>query len=185
MSERKETLDLGVVLERRETDNPWIDHSWHAVAMIVGAAPLDPLGPWRRLTEGEGWVQFHAGTLPLELFRRETEGYKVNLSQDPPRIFVVLRQVEEPESPHDLAPFLITVCPYEAQDYLDAGEDLVEVVVMPDAVAAFVKAYCDRHHVEEPFYKRKRKRHDPQDVGFGRPPPGASRNRRGNGRGNG
>ena len=181
MTKLKERLDLGVVLERRETDNPWIDHSWHAAAVIVGAAALDPLGPWQRLTEIEGRVQFHAGTLPLELFRRETEGYKVNLSQDPPRIFVVLRQVEEPDSPHDIAPFLITVCPYEAQDYLDAGEDLVEVVTMPDAVTAFVKAYCDQHHVEEPFRKRKRKRYDPQAVGFGRRPPGVGRNGRGAG----
>ena len=184
MTKRKESLDLGVVLERREAENPWIDHSWHAVAVIVGAPPLDPLGPWRKLTEGEDWVQFHAGTLPLELFRRETQGYKVILSQDPPRLFVVLRQVEEPDSPHDMAPFLVTACPYEAQDYLDVGDDLVEVVTMPEAVAAFVKAYCDEHHVEEVFHKRKRKPHDPRKVGFGqRRDPARAVNGRGAGNG--
>ena len=160
MKQTQGRLDLGVVLERRSLDNPWIDHSWHAVAVVPGAAPLDPRADWVPMTAGEGWAQLHAGTLPLELYRRETEGYKVNLGQAAPRIFVVLRDNDDdPDCPHDLLPFLVTACPYEAQDYLDSGEELVEAVTMPEAVIAFVQAYCDRHHVEETFHKRKRKRH--------------------------
>lgn len=159
MQETRGRLDLGVVLERRDVENPWIDHSWHPVGVLPGAAPLDPRGPWTLLKEGPGWARFHAGTLPLELYRRETEGYKVNLAQQPPRIFVVLRDDDDPDSEHELLPFLVTVCPYEAQDYLDSGEEQVEAVSMPEAVAAFVQDYCGRHHVEETFTKRKRKRH--------------------------
>jgi hypothetical protein len=42
---------------------------------------------------------------------------------------------------------------------------------MPPEVTAFVQAYIDRHHVDEPFKKRKRKRHDAEESGFGRPAP--------------
>ncbi len=157
---KQEVIPLGVVLERRRTDHPWQDFSWKPVAVIPGAAPLNPSDPWKRLRSGQDWVQFHSGTLPLELYRRETEGYKVNLSQEPPRVFIVLRDDEEHEEGHEYQPFLVTACPYEAQDYLDSGEELVETVTMPPDVVAFVKRYIDQHHVDEPFYKRKRKRHD-------------------------
>ena len=36
------------------------------------------------------------------------------------------------------------------------------------AVTAWMQAFVDKHHVDEPFYKRKRKRYDPGEVGFGR-----------------
>ena len=150
------SLPLGIVVERRAVDNPWIDHSWHSVAVIAGAPARSPLDGWTALGEDEGRARFHAGTLPLELFPKETEGYKVNLSQDPPRLYVVLRAEEEGLSDHEVLPFLVTACPYEAQDYLDSGDEQVDVVAMPEAVAAFVQSFVERHHVEEKFHKRKR-----------------------------
>ena len=44
------------------------------------------------------------------------------------------------------------------------------VVPMPEGVIAFVQDYVARHHVEEPFHKRKRKRADSADEAFARPP---------------
>lgn len=167
----QEQLPLGIVLERRRIDNPWQDHTWQPVAVIPGAPALDPRGEWTLLAGGEGWARFHAGTLVLELFRKETEGYRMNLSQEPPRLFVVLRKGEDMDSSHDQVPFLATACPYEAQDYLDSGDEVVEPVAMPDSVIAFVQAYIDQHHVDEPFHKRKRKRHDTDDENFNRAPP--------------
>jgi hypothetical protein len=142
--ERQETLPLGVVLERRRIDNPWTEFDWKPVAVIPGAAACDPEGDWTVLREGEDWVHYHGGTLPLELFRRETEGYKTNLTYDPPRVFVVLRSGEDADCDHDVVPFLVTACPYEAQDYLDSGEESVEAVAMPADVIAFVQSYVDQ-----------------------------------------
>ena len=161
-------LPLGVVLERRKLDNPWRDHSWRPVAVIPGAAAMDPAGDWSLMQSGEGWDHYHAGTLSLSLFRGETEGYRTNLSQEPPRLFVVLRDQDETGSEHDYVPFLVTACPYEAQDYADSGDDMVEPVVMPAAVVAFVQGFIDRHHVDEPFRKRKRKRWSADGGGVGR-----------------
>ena len=152
------SLAVGVVLERRKLDNPWQDHDWRPVAVIPGAGAKDPAGDWTLLRSDENTAQYHAGTLPLNLFPKETEGYKLNLSQSPPRLFIVLRATEDPDCEHECLPFLVTACPYEAQDYLDSSEELVEVVAMPDAVLAFVQHFVDRHHVDEVFQKRKRKR---------------------------
>ena len=168
-------LPLGIVLERRAVDNPWIDHNWRTLAVIPGARPLSPLADWTPLGEEGDRAQFHAGTLNLQLFPKETEGYKVNLSQDPPRLYVVLRNEEEGLCDHEVLPFLVTACPYEAQDYLDSGEEQVDVVPMPDGVIAFIQDYVGRHHVEEPFHKRKRKRADTGDEAFARRPDQAAR----------
>src|SRR3546814_13412060 len=69
----RSTLPLGVVLEWRRVDHPWKDHDWRPVAVIPGAPPLDPRGPWTLLREGEAVRQYHAGTLPLEIGRAHVE----------------------------------------------------------------------------------------------------------------
>lgn len=168
---KQESMPLGVVVERREIDNPWQDHTWSAVAVIPGAAEIDE---WRLLASDEGWVHYHAATLTLELHRSETEAYRTNLSDNPPRVYVLLREDEENDE-HEVAPFLVTVSAYEAQDYLDSSEEIVDGVTMPDAVIAWVQAFIDAHHVDEPFVKRKRKRHATEELGFGGPPRGRVR----------
>ncbi len=176
---KQESLALGIVLERRAIDNPWIDHTWKPVAVIPGAAPRAPTEEWIVLREADDFVQFHAGTLPLNLFPGETDGYRLNLSQRPPRLFVVLRDEEDGDVPHDVVPFLVTACPHEAQDYLDSGEEVVEAVVMPEGVVAFIQDFVDRHHVDQPFYKRKRKQAESGDEVFvRRDPPGRGHLRR-------
>ncbi len=161
---KQETIEIGVVVERREIDNPWQDHTWSAVAVIPGAEPVDE---WRLLAGDKGWAQYHAATLPLELHRSETEAYRTNLADNPPRIFVLLLEDEE-DNDHEVYPFLVTVSVYEAQDYLDS-DDIVDGVTMPDAIIAWVQAFIDAHHVDKPFVKRKRKRHETEELGFGGP----------------
>ena len=159
-------IPLGIVIERRDIDNPWLDYTWRPVAVIPGAAPVDE---WRCIGAGEGWRQYHAKTLTLELFRGETEGYLSNLSQPVPAVFIVLRPGEE-AGEHDVEPFHVTACPYEAMGYTEDGEEIVEGVAMPPEIIAMVQAFIDRHHVEEPFRKRKNKRHRVRDDGR-RPDP--------------
>ena len=77
------TMDIGVVLERRDIDNRWADHEWKLVGVIPGGVDMED---WQVLREGDGWTHFFAGMMQLELFPRETEGYKVNLSQSPPHL---------------------------------------------------------------------------------------------------
>ncbi len=152
----KASLPLGIVVERRAVDNPWIDHSWRSVAVFAGAPPHSPFDAWTLLRQGDSWAQFHAGTLTLELFPKETDGYCLNLAQTPPRIFIVLRKDEGCAASHEVVPFHVTACPFEAQEYLD-GDELVEVVPMPDLVVGFVRDFVGRHPRPPAFKKRKRK----------------------------
>lgn len=154
--ERRLTMPLGVVVERREIDNRWQRWAWKPVGVIPGAPPIDA---WRELARGERFVRWHAATLPLELHRTETEGYRANLSGKVPAIYVVLRKIQPSErsAGNDIAPFLVTASPYEAEGYLE-GEDVVEVTPMSEGLIAWVQAFVQRHHVDEPFVKRKHKR---------------------------
>lgn len=184
--ERMVSMPVGVVVERREIDNPWEDHQWLPVAVVPGAGSL---GEWHEMERGEGWVRYLIGSAPLELHRKDTESYKVNLSNDPPQVFVLLRDNDDPDAEHEIELFLVTASPYDAQDYMDTEDDGMLGVPMPDEIAAWVQAFIDKHHVDEPFYKRKRKRYDPDKVGFGRRPDdmGGTGNAGGkpNGKGNG
>ncbi len=42
----QERLPVGVVVERRDIDNRWIQNSWKPVAVIAGAAASDPRESW-------------------------------------------------------------------------------------------------------------------------------------------
>ena len=153
------TMEVGVVLERRDINNKWADHEWKLAGVIPGKSDLDD---WQILRSGKGWTQFYAGTQIIKLFKRETEGYKVNLSQTKPMVFVVLRPEEEGEHDYEVTPFEATVCPFEAEGYDESGDEWVEGTLMPDLIYSWVNSYVECFHVDVPFKKRKRKAYDPR-----------------------
>ncbi len=146
------TMPLGVVLERRPGVTRWVKQVWRPVAVLPGAAPAD----WRLLHEADGVAEYHAATLPLELHRAEVEAYKVSLSMTPPAVFVVLRAADDPGAPQDVFVQTVTASAYEAQDYMDSGEEIVEAVAMPEGLVAWVRDFCEAHFHEERFVKRRR-----------------------------
>ena len=149
-----ETVRLAVIVERRESGHPWQAHAWLPVEVRPAVAES---GAWRLIAEGPGWRRYQAATLPLELFPRETEAYRINLTSAEPVVYVILRRGEAGEGP-EVEPFVITVSADEVQEYLDAGDDIVEGVAMPPAVRAWVEEFVARHHKEAPFEKRARRR---------------------------
>lgn len=166
-------MPVGVILERREIDNQWVDYSWHAVAVVPGMAPLNPAeDDWKVIQEGEGFTHFHAATFNLELYEKETEGYRVNVSSEPPSVYIVLHPDEDGECDHDVIPFLVTCCPYEAESYVESGDEIVDAVVMPEQVYAWVQNFIAANHKDVPFKKRKQKKaYDPRKSFHGPKPP--------------
>ncbi len=152
----KETMSLGLLLEKRKIDHPWQEYAWHVYAVLPGARDD---ADWELVSQDDVQTIYLACTMEVELYQRETEGYKNNLESQQPVIFVVLRQGEEAED-HDVEPFLMTACPYEAADYLESGEEIVESVPMPDGVRIWVESFVKAHHVEEKFKKRKLRRQE-------------------------
>ena len=145
----QEQILLGVVMERHKIDNPWTSHTWRTVAVIPGAPKFKK---WQEMSHANHWTRFFAGSLALRLHRGETEGYRVNLSQAQPSVYVVLRNVMDDRP----LPFLVTACPFEAEDYEVSGEERTDRVSMPHEVTALVGHFIKAHHVEEKFSKRQR-----------------------------
>jgi hypothetical protein len=160
-------MPISVVVERRTAKGPWLEDLWRPIGVLPKDAAAER---GRLLAEGDGWAQYQGGTLELELFRGETEGYLTNLSQNPPRVFIVLRRNEEAEG-LAFTPFLATVCPYEAMGYSEGNDDVVEGVPMPPDLMVWVQDFVTRHHVDVPFKKRKNRR---TDDDYGEQPPSAA-----------
>ncbi|MEL6453016.1 MAG: DUF3305 domain-containing protein [Pseudomonadota bacterium] len=157
-------MPLGVVLRRLPGVTRWAAFSWKAVAVLPGAGPAH----WQEMRrEGEA-VEYHAATLPLDLHGAETEAYLHGLSAEVPSIYVVMR---EGDSDQPLDVLLVTASPYEAQDYTDSGEEIVEKVAMPAGLMAWVQDFVTAFHEDEVFIKRKRdkKRTDLTQDGIGDP----------------
>lgn len=156
------SIPLGIVIRRVPGVTRWARHLWKAVAVLPGAGKAD----WKELRRDEDAVEYHAATLPLELFRTDTEAYLHGLSAKVPAIYVVMRPNE---NDHPLEVTLVTASPYEAQDYADTGEELVEKVPMPDGLIAWIRDYVELHHEDEVFIKRRRNktRIDLKEDGIG------------------
>jgi Protein of unknown function (DUF3305) len=168
----RERCIVGVLFERRPSISPWADHVWRATSILPGATVRDG---WRPLGGGPDSSRFVAGGLKLEIFRGETESYRQNLSNDRPRVYVVLRRKRDDQ---EVVPFLVTVCPVEAQSYMENGEDVVEAVPMPPELSSWVSSFVERHHVPQTFAKRKRspkRDEEPARDPFWRLPPVARR----------
>ena len=159
-----QTMPVGVVLQRRPGVTRWAAFSWKATSVLPGAGQDD----WRELRRDGETVEFHAATLPLDLHGAETEAYLHGLSAQIPAIYIIMRESDGAD-PLDIV--LVTASPYEAQDYTDSGEEIVEKVPMPPAVIAWVRDFVEAHHHEEAFIKRKRdkKRIDLVQDGVGDP----------------
>lgn len=156
-------MSVGIVLARRRIGHKWQEHAWHVAELVPGAPEV---GDWRLLRENEAEAVYLATPLTIDLYPGETTDYRHNLSQRQPVVFVVLRR-DEANSERPVRPFHATVCPAEAQDYLD-GDELVETVPMPDVVAAWLRDYVDRFHVERKFEKRGRQEREARRNAEGR-----------------
>lgn len=149
-AERTIALPVGVVVRRAPGVTRWARWSWRAVAVLPGAGPAD----WAEMRREGDAVEYHAGTIDLTLHRADTEAYRVALANRPPCVYVVLRP--DPGGARDYALHAVTASPFEAQDFADNAEDVVEPVPAPAALVAWIEAFAERHHVEEPFVKRRR-----------------------------
>ncbi|MXU66450.1 DUF3305 domain-containing protein [Rhodobacteraceae bacterium KN286] len=144
-------------MTRRPGVTRWSAWSWSVAAILPGAGP----GRGKVVTPeaADGTVTLHAGTARLDLFRTDTEAYLTALNGKPPALFVILRHAGGQPSGELPELVSVTASAYEAQDYADNGEDLVERVPLPPALEDWIRAFVATHHREDPFVKRKRRDH--------------------------
>lgn len=152
-------LPLGVVAERRRGATPWAEFAWAARDVLED---FPPIAPWTLLREEEGRSLFFAGVAEVSLHPTDTDNYIHNLAQDPPRVWVLLRPVEDAPGMRLQA---VTVDAGEAQLYAESGSDLLEALPMPPGLRLVVERFVAEHHRVREFHKRKRDRADTESLG--------------------
>ena len=151
-------IPVGVVVERRKTDSPWIDFVWRP----IGVLPDEPeLEPWTVLREEGEATLYYAGSAAIELYRSETARYRENFLTHLPSVWLVL---SPSGGPWPYAVAAVTVDPAEGEAFTHAGANLVETVPMPEILCDTIEKFVAEHHVETEFFKRKRSRTDPEAL---------------------
>ncbi|MFC7294929.1 DUF3305 domain-containing protein [Marinobacter aromaticivorans] len=145
-------LQVGAVVRRSPGVTRWVRDIWKPVAVIPGA----PEAFWKEMVREGEVIDYHAGTVTMELFRADVEGYLVSLNMAAPSVWVIMDRDVTSQSPSGWVVSTVTASAHEALDALDSGESLVEAVPIPESLAAWIKEFIDMHYIEEPFKKRRR-----------------------------
>jgi len=152
------TITVGIVAERSKATGRWTDYLWRAVSAFSGAPDASA---WTKLSDDGERATFFVGTADIELYRSEAGNYRENLLVEQPLLWVALRSTAG-DPPYMLAG--ATVDPAEGESWVALGTDLVDSVVMPNAVKAIVADFVADHYVTQPFHKRERDRGDPEGM---------------------
>lgn len=149
------SIPVGVVVERYKATSPWLDYVWRPAFVLEG---VPSAAPWTSIGQATDRMTFYAGAATIELHRTETANYLSNLESGAPLLWVVLRPTAT-EPPYEV--LAVTADPAEGEAFTEAGNDLVETVPMPDTIAETVEGFVAQHHMERPFFKRRRDRGEP------------------------
>jgi Protein of unknown function (DUF3305) len=151
-------IPVGVVVERRRAESPWIDFVWRGTGVLPDAPQMTP---WTVIREQEGTTLFYAGSATVDLYRSETARYRDNLATGAPCVWIVLTPSE---GAWPCAVSAVTVDPAEGEAFTEAGANLVEAVPMPEVLHQAIENFIAEHHVERTFVKRARGRADPEAL---------------------
>jgi hypothetical protein len=143
-------IPVGVVVERHKAESPWLDFLYRPVAVLTG---VPVAAPWTEISSDGNVTTLYAGQAVIELHRTETANYRDNLGSRAPLVWVVLRPTCA-RAGFDL--LMVTADPAEGEALTGAGNDLVEAVPMPLPISEIVESFIAEHHVEQPFFKRRR-----------------------------
>jgi hypothetical protein len=151
-------IPVGVVVERRKADSPWIDFVWRGVGVLPGEPEM---APWTALREQYEATLYYAGRAAVDLYRSETERYRENMASGSPSIWIIL---SPSEGAWPYAVSAVTADPAEGEAFTESGTNLVEAVPMPEALREAIESFIAEHHVEREFVKRERRRADPEAL---------------------
>jgi len=159
-------LRASVVVARERIDHPWQEFRWRPIAVEMDPAPACG---WQEIGREGDLVLYRSAPVEIELHRKETPGYVVNLETGAPEVYVVLRPVEPDDDGVPLAVHLASASPHEVQAHGHDGSEVIEPVAMPEALTATLADFVRAHHVDEPFRKRRRdaKQRDGDEHLFG------------------
>ncbi len=162
---KTETVRLCVVVARKSIESAWSDYVWQPVGVMLDP----PNGIHGKIREEiDGQIHYFMECEPLELHPKDAPAYRENLElEQEGSLWVVLGEADDSAESLPYYVQLVTASPYEAQDYLDSGELIVEAVEMPHLLRDFLADYVLHCPDEEKFIKRKQKKMFHKDHRFG------------------
>ena len=160
---------VAVIVQRTPLVNRWISERWEPVAVEPAAEAASPAPPVQIADAGAG-TRWRFGGHAIELHRSEAEGYFLNVTAPDPKIFVMWRRADEGAMP-PVRPEMVTVSYNEAARFMDGGEQVDAVPMLPEILERMTP-FVALHYKPEP--KRKVKRNDP----FADKAPGRERGHR-------
>lgn len=148
---------LGVVATRRVSTNKWAPPVSWAPSAVMPLAP--PTAPMTRLTPEGAQETWYVGPAELTLHPGETAHYRDNLQSGRPSLWVALREAGD-----GVSIAVVTADPYEGEALAGDAGLILEAVPMPAEIASAIGAFYEAFHVEREFFKRKRKKADPEAL---------------------
>ncbi|MBA5776630.1 DUF3305 domain-containing protein [Stappia sp. F7233] len=156
---------FGVVLQRRPAVSKWADWVW-SVADIVPDAPATD--GWREIAREGDVVRYMNAPFTATLYEKMVEAYDSNIETGQPAIWVALAENDAGDPPWRVIG--VTVDPYQAQSWQEAGEGLVErIALAPDAVA-WMARFLQEVPEAPAFRKRRRDSAKVEEPQFGKTP---------------
>lgn len=162
-------IPVGLVVVRHTSDSQWGGVAWQPVTVFE--TPPD-VAPWTPLGGSARSQRFYAGEVTLHVYSTDTANYRDNLESGAPKLWVAL-SASSAEPP--ITVIAVTADPAEGEALTETGTNAVDVVDMPQAIAATLAGFIAEHHVERPVLKRKRDRAEPEVTWRrdpGKPKPG-------------
>jgi len=146
-----------VMLEKRRVERKyWQSHAWYLDTVALGDALNSEsyhgdLAYQRTTGDVYRWSGFQ-----VTLYKDACERYWHSLISDEPKIYVVCRDADPDDDPHDMEPLSVTVDYDEALAFAET-DDLTLTAPLPPELYRYMETFVLAHYRPVPFKKRKRK----------------------------
>ena len=145
-------ITVSAVIEKRVSDNPWIDFSYRAIGVIVGESAASR--QIKSIYEDGEVEHFLVSGLRVRLHEDECESYYHNLMSPKPSFYIV---ADTPDDPDEMpVPYLVSMSFDEVHAYLE-GDEQVYAVEIPAELYQWAEAFVLMHYVAVKKTKRKLK----------------------------
>lgn len=141
---------VSAVIEKRASDNVWLDFTYKAIGVVVGEAGQEK--QVKRIYQDDEVEHFLVTGLELRLHEDECESYYHNLMSPKPGCFIVAEAVDD--SDEMPIPYLVSLSFDEVHAYLE-GDEQVYAVEIPAELYQWAEAYVLTHYVAIKKTKRK------------------------------
>ncbi len=143
-------VTVSAVMEKRGSDNVWIDYSYQAIGVVVGESGQQK--QIKSIFQDSEVEHILVTGLQLRLYEDECESYYHNLMSPKPGCFVVAEQTEDPDDMP--VPYLVSLSFDEVHAYLE-GDEQVYAVEIPAELYQWAEAFILTHYVATKKIKRK------------------------------